>query len=280
MKSVMMSVVLVGVTLGAEAQAQEQDWEILRTDGVVAAATRYDNGITLMVRCTGESSLNALIAGLPAATGHTRQLATWFEGSEHDADAAPAVRAPRGWGTGANPVVAFSRYPAGLARSLRKGGSMNVMIPGAAQDGRNLRYVLDLPASPAAIETVLNTCGRELVDARDAEIEALGDSGLPHEIVWARQPRIEYPRGRTFVRGFVTVSCVATPDGRTEDCIVESEQPEGGGFAEAVLKAARGGRLRNRLAPNAALPPALIMFQANFIMEDEGAAAGGRLRGR
>lgn len=288
MRVFMIAALVVGLAGGddARAQEQEQDWQVLRADGVVAAATRYDNGITLLVRCTAGKSLNAMIAGLPAATGHTRQLATWFEGGERDAeyDATSAAREPRDWGVGANAAVAFSRYPAGLARRLREGGSMNVLAPGAAQDGRNLRYVLELPTSPAAIETVLNTCGRDLVDARDAEIEALGDSGLPREIVWVRQPPIEYPTGRTFARGFVTVSCLTTPEGRTEDCIVESEQPEGGGFAEAVLEAAKGGRLRNRLAPNDPVPRARIMYQARFVMEEEDAASvrtvRGRMRGR
>jgi hypothetical protein len=272
----------------ADAQdASSQDWEVVRTDAAVAAATQYDNGLMLAVRCVGGQSLNAMIVGLPSATGYTRQLATWFEGGERDAEyaARPGLRDPQGWGVGANAAVAFSRYPAGLARRLREGGTMNVVVPGGAQDGRNLRYVLALPDSPAAIESVLNACGRELQDPRDAELETLGDSGLPHEIEWVRQPRIQYPSGRTFIRGFVTVSCMTTAQGRTDDCVVESEQPEGGGFADAVLAAARDGRLRNKLAPSDPVPRVRIMYQARFVMEDEGADSGvrsirGRMRGR
>lgn len=285
-----MAAATLALTFPRHAEAQDaasQDWEVLRGENALAVATRYDNGLTLVVRCVGGKSLNAMVAGLPSVTGHTRQIATWFEGGERDAEysARPGLRDPQGWGVGANATMAFSRYPAGLARRLREGGTMNITVPGAAQDGRNLRYVLELPESPTAIETVLNECGRELIDPRDAEIEALGDSGIPHAIEWVRQPRIQYPSGRTFVRGFVTVSCMTTPQGRTDECVIESEQPEGGGFADAVLSAARDGRFRNRLAPNEPVPRVRIMYQARFVMEDEGADSGvrsarGRTRGR
>ena len=271
----------------AAQEAASRDWDLVRSANALAAATGYDNGLTLVVRCMGGKSLTAMVAGLPAATGHTRQIATWFQGGERDPGhgVRPSARDPQGWGVGANATMAFSRYPAGLARRLREGGTMNILVPGGTQDGRNLRYVLELPESPTAIEAVLNECGRELIDPRDAEIDALGDNGLPHEIEWVRQPRIQYPSGRTFVRGFVTVSCMTTAQGRTEDCVIESEQPEGGGFADAVLSAARGGRLRNKLAPNEPVPSVRIMYEARFVVEDEGADSGvrsarGRIRGR
>jgi hypothetical protein len=260
--------------LALPAAAQEtavQDWEVVRDGAAVAAATQYDNGLTIMVRCVGGRSLSAMVAGLPAATGYTRQVATWFEGGKRDAEPGANARTPRGWSVGANAAVAFDRYPAGLARRLREGGVMNLLVPGGAENGRNLRYVLELPESPAAIETVLNACERELEDPRDADVEGLGQNGLPHRIAWARQPRIEYPTGRTYMRGFVTVSCLTAPDGRLEDCILESEQPEDGGFGPAVLRAVGSARLRN-LDQNDPLPRSRILFNANFILDDEPAA--------
>lgn len=253
----------------AMGQDAAQDWEVVQRDNVVGAATQYDNGLSLIVRCTDGRSLNAMIVGLPAAQGHTRQIATWFEGGERDERHAsrPGARNPRGWGVGGNAGTAFSRYPAGLARRLREGGVMNVLVPGGAEDGRNLRYVLELPESPSAMEMVLNTCGRELKDPRDDDVEALGADGLPYRITWARQPSIQYPTGRTYVRGFVTVSCMTLPDGRLEECVLESEQPEGGGFGEAVLRAARNGRLRNEDDRRSPVPRTRILFHANFVMD-------------
>ena len=64
-----------------------------------------------------------------------------------------------------------------------------IVVPGGAENGRNLRYVIDLPASGAAIDETLQACGRPLVDPRDAERSALPEDGLPPEIEWARQPR-------------------------------------------------------------------------------------------
>lgn len=258
----------IGLADDAVGQDAGQDWEIVHRDNVVGAATQYDNGLALIVRCRNGRSLNAMITGLPAARGHTRQIATWFEGSERDERQAnrPGAREPRGWGVGGNASTAFSRYPAGLARRLQEGGVMNILVPGGAEDGRNLRYVLELPESPSAMETVLNTCGRELKDPRDDEVEALGPDGLPYRIKWARQPTIQYPTGRTYVRGFVTVSCMTLPDGRLEECVLESEQPEDGGFGEAVLRAARNGRLRNEHDRRSPVPRTRILFHANFVM--------------
>ncbi|OGN42929.1 MAG: hypothetical protein A2623_09075 [Caulobacterales bacterium RIFCSPHIGHO2_01_FULL_70_19] len=44
--------------------------------------------------------------------------------------------------------------------------------------------------------------------------------------------------------GQVVLNCRVGPDGRMENCRVESEQPPGRGFAEAALRGARDARIR------------------------------------
>ena len=185
----------------------------------------------------------------------------------------------RSWYVGTNPGVAVSSLPARLARQLREGGQVRLRFQEPGAGGRRLRHDLDLPASAGAIDRTLEVCDRPAEDTRDNLLDALSANGQPAELQWAQPPRPRYPSGRTFDRGFVTLSCISQPDGRVGDCVVESEFPAGGGFAQAALDGALRGRLENRADPASPIPARLIVYTTNFTMEGGAEiSTGSRLR--
>ncbi|HEY1071693.1 hypothetical protein [Brevundimonas sp.] len=233
------------------------DWDVTRdpSQKLIIAYTVFDNGLGIGARCLNRS-FQVLISGLPPATGATRKLKIAFQDDDFD---------EQRWNVAEDNAVAISDRPSPLARDMRDGGKMQIIVPGGAEGGRNLRYVLDLPASGAAIDEALLACDRPLVDPRDAELDALGDDGLPMNIEWSRQPEPSYPDGRTYTRGFATVTCLTQPDGRLRDCVVETEHPIDGGFGEAALDATRRGRVRSK--DGGPVPLGMIQFRTNFLMD-------------
>lgn len=266
----------VAVALPALAQDAAADWDLLvqPENRLTAAHTLYDNGLLLATRCH-QGVFQAMIGGLPEAPP-AKDL--W------------SAQRTLGIGIGDKPVVdyrfmigqnrqvVFAELPASLARSMREGGPMEIVVAGAGEGGRNLRYVMDLPPSNTAIDQTLADCGRPLVDPRDAELEALPDDGLPRNIRWRKKPDIYYPEGRTYTAGFAVTTCLARPDGRVTDCVVETEFPADGGFGAAAMRGARSGRLENK--DGGPVPLTRIAFRANFDMGGSSdRRTGTRLRG-
>lgn len=257
MKTALVLTTSFALALPALAQDSAGDWDVTRDPNkdLVIAYTVFDNGLGVGARCSG-GSYQVLVSGLPPATGASRTLRVAFEDGEF---------AVQHWSVGNEASVAISDYPSPLARNLREGGRMQIIVPGGGQNGKNLRYVIDLPSSGAAIDETLTACGRPLVDPRDAELAALGDNGLPADLNWIREPQITYPERRTYTRGFATLTCLTRSDGFLRDCAVETEHPHGGGFGEAALNGTKGARLRNHLG--GPVPLRFIAFRANFEMD-------------
>lgn len=269
---------VVAQPAAAQAQAQAQardvpaDWDLTLKpeERLTTAHTEFDNGLVLGARCQG-ATFQVLIGGLPEAPAARdlmsarRMLGIGF-GDDTVSE--------QGFMMGDNRSVVFAERPSSLARSMRKGGRMQIVVAGAGAGGRNLRYVVDLPPSNAAIDQALGACGHPLVDPRDLEFEGLEDDGLPANIKWRRMPETGYPEGRTYTAGFAVVTCLARPDGRLSDCVVETEFPANGGFGDAALKATRSGRLENR--DGGAVPLTRIVYRTNFKMGEP--TSGGRIR--
>ncbi|WP_298123825.1 hypothetical protein [Brevundimonas sp.] len=238
------------------------DWDILRDPGqkTVLAYTVFDVGLGISFRCT-DGGFDAVIGGLPpAGAAETRPLTLIFADPERPPH-------PQIWNVAVEDTMAVSPLPAPLARRLREGGRLQIVVPGAGGEGRNLRYDLTLPVSSAAIDEALTACGWPLVDPRDAALGDLKDDGLPSGLLWARRPRPEYPMGnRVYRRGFAVATCVTAPDGRLRDCVIETEHPRDGGFGASVLSAARRARVERADGSDEPLPPARLMFRTNFIM--------------
>ena len=244
----------------AQEAATPADWDLVRDERqkVVMAYTVFDVGLGVTVRCH-DGVYDAVIGGLPpAGDRQTRRLAVAFgDGPRHEMD----------WNVAVEDTMAVSPLPAPLARRLREGGRMQIVVPGGAEGGRNLRYDLELPASSAAIDETLTACGRPLADPRDAELEALGVDGLFGGVKWLERPRPEYPMGMTtYTRGFATVTCLTTAEGRLRDCVTEAEHPRDAGFGEAVVRSTRRARL-GPLEGEGPVPVRRIYFRTNFYLE-------------
>lgn len=243
------------VALPALAQDAPADWDLVRDPAKksVLAFTVFDVGLSVAFRCV-DGSLNTVIAGLPASRQDRRTLQLGFQ------DRPPYDSL---WTATTDRTVAVGDYPAMLARDFREGGSLKLTVAGGAPDGRNLRYDVELPASNGAIDEVLTSCGRPLIDPRDEIMAAIPDSGLPVGMDWARPPRPSFPN-TNYASGFVVTTCLTTPDGRLDACVVEMEHPHDSGFGEATLRSTRRARLRNTAQPGQPVPPQLVSFRTNF----------------
>ena len=257
MKRALVLVTACAVALPAVAQDSAADWDISRDPArkTVLAYTQFDNGLSVGFRCV-DGSFNAVIAGLPPSRDDRRMLELAFRDDESHETM---------WSSTTDSSVVVGDFPAPLAREFRQGGALKLTVPRGAADGRNLRYEVVLPASGAAVDEALTACGRPLVDPRDAELEAIGASGLTGGVVWDRGPRPRYPSSR-YASGFVVVTCVTTPEGRLRDCVVEMEHPQDGRFGEATLDAAERARVRNAEDRNLPVPVRRISFRTHFRM--------------
>tara|TARA_R110002167_G_scaffold67405_4_gene190529 strand:+ start:761 stop:1585 length:825 start_codon:yes stop_codon:yes gene_type:complete len=257
-----MRIVLLASLIAALAQPamaqQARDWEILRDPAqqMTMAYTPFDIGLGIAVRCVNHS-YEALITGLPPTDYETRPLDVAFGESDLREET---------WNVAVESRVAVSNHPAPFARRLRDGGTLSLRVPGAAEDGRNLLYVLELPASSAAIDETLTACGRPLVDPRDAEIADIRRNGLPAGLEWVRRPQVQYP-DTAFARGFAVLTCLTNPDGTLRSCVIEAEYPQGGHFGEAALSGARRARLGVSGDSGSPVPPRLVSFRVNFALD-------------
>jgi hypothetical protein len=161
-------------------------------------------------------------------------------------------------------TAALADYPAPLARALRQGGPVSIVIPGGAGDGRNLRHELVLPASTAAVDETLSACSRPLVDPRDELLPDIGENGLPGGVTWARSPRPYFP-ATNYAQGYAVLSCVVQPDGGLDQCEVESEFPLDGGFGRTALRAMPPARIVSPGEPPGQYAPRIIGLRINYV---------------
>lgn len=259
MKRALIALLFCAAATPALAQDAPPDWDMERNprNGALTAFTEFDTGLSIAVRCV-ERSYQALIWGLPAAgEGETRTLGMAFGDDE---------MSMYRWTVATDDTMAVGERPASFARKLRQGGRLQILVPGAGGEGRNLRHDLTLPVSSASIDETLTACGQPRVDLRDVELEALPDDGLPSSLVWANPPRPEYPSASRYGRGFAVVSCLANPNGTLRDCVVDSEHPHDGGFGTAALRAVRRAQVRDADDPRRPITPRLVAFRSQFVM--------------
>ncbi len=268
---------VMGLAVAAAATAQDaEDWDLLvqPEEQLTVAYTQFDNGLLLAARCQ-RGVYQVMVGGLPAASAvkdfHKSNRVLVIGIGDNDA-------AEQRFMLGADPSVAFSELPAPLARQMREGGTMTITVPGGAEGERNLRYLVNLPASNAAIDQSLAACGRPLVDSRDQQLEELEVDGLPVNLAWKRIPLPEYPEGRTYTAGFAVITCLSQSDGRVGDCVVETEFPTNGGFGEAAIRGARKGRLENRGGGGEPVPTRLIAYRVSYTMSGGEFSTGSRIR--
>ena len=256
----MIRAVAIGLlAIGSPSLAQNaDDWDLRRDPNseLVVAYSAFDNGLAIGARCS-QGTYQVAIAGLPETTEDTRTLRIGFAGETVE---------DQTWYVATDPGTAVSSYPAPFARKLREGGRMDVVVPGAGEGGRNLRYVLNLPVSSRAIDESLAACGRALVDPRDAELEGSEEDGLPAGIDWSIAPRPQFPAA-ALGNGFATLTCLTQADGRLRDCVVEAEYPLRAGFGRAALRSMGRARLQNTDDPTRPTPVRMIGFILTFCID-------------
>jgi hypothetical protein len=237
--------------------AQEPDWAIIRQpdEQQTVAYVELTAGLTVGFRCA-DGAFGAILAGLPEAPGDEdfRTLRLRIR-DRPERDTRWAVTRDR---TGA-----IAEFPASLAREFRQGGGVSLMVPGGAEGGRNLRYNITLPASAAAIDETLTTCGKPLVDPRDERLPDIVSDNLPDGMNWSRPPRPRHPNN-FYAAGYAVVSCVIQPDGRVDDCEVESEFPLDGRYGRNALAAMDDARVVSPGEIPGQYAPRMIGFRVNY----------------
>ena len=249
------------IAMPALAQDAAGDWDLHRDPRkkMVLAYTAFDVGLSVAFRCI-DGSFNAVVAGLPPAAGDRRMLRLGFR----DNEAYESM-----WTATTDASVVVGDFPAPLAREFRQGGTLRVTVPGGAADGRNLRYDVELPASNGAIDETLMACGRALVDPRDSELRAIGETGLPAGLTWSRAPRPRFPEGGRYASGFVVLTCINNADGSLRDCLVEMEHPHDSRFGRATLDAVGRARIQLTDQPDAPVPVRRVSFRTRYRPADD-----------
>lgn len=250
---------LLASATAALAQDATDDWEIIRSPErkTVVAFIPTSTGLTIGFRCI-DGVYGAIIGGLPEAPRGARTRILRIGVNSHE----PGLST---WSVTTDRTAAVADYPARMARRLREGGAVSVVVPGGGGEGRNLRHELVLPASSAAIDETLTACGRPLVDPRDALLPEITERGLPDGMTWARAPRPSYPTNN-YAAGFAVVTCVVQPTGRLEHCEIESEFPENAGFGRSALRAARDAQVTSPGETSGQYAPRMIGFRVTFTM--------------
>ena len=249
----------------ALAQDSDDDWDIVRDRRGRAemAHLQFSNGLAIMVQCK-DRSLDVVMGGLPPASARPgrlgfreRPLDLRFRGEEDRRQF---------WAVGADDTLAVSLLPAPFARQLRQGGTLELGVPDAGDEGQMVTYRGELPPSALNVDEVLTACRRPLVDPRDELLDEVGATGLPVRIVWAEQPNL-VPRASDLVSGFAVVSCLTRPNGRLHNCVVESEHPRGATAARSSSSAARRARVEVAGAPDAPVPPVIVHFTLGLFVD-------------
>lgn len=250
---------LLGVAASALAQDAGEDWELIRLpqERSTFAFLPTTAGLTIAFRCI-DGSYAAVIAGLPEARRNDRTRVLLMTRDGHPPS-------PTVWNVTTDRTVAIADYPAATARGFRRGGRFDIIVPGGAEGGRNLRYSLELPASAAAIDETLTACDRPLDDPRDDLLPEIGPGGLPVGVVWAERPEPRYPRTH-YSEGYAITTCLMRADGGLDQCQIESEFPLDGGFGRASLRAVGDARLSSPNETEGAYLPRVIGFRTNFRM--------------
>lgn len=252
---------LLALTCAGAALAQDatDDWEVIRQPEhrTVFTYVTTSTGLTIGFRCV-DGVYGAIIGGLPEAPRNARIRTLKIDvGDDEGRDSRWSVTTDR--------TVALADYPAQLARDLREGGDVKILIPGGGGEGRNLRHDLVLPASSAAIDETLTACGRPLEDPRDALLPEITESGLPSGVTWSRAPRPSYPR-TNYAEGFAVVTCVVQPNGGVDQCQVESEHPADGGFGRNALRATSDARIVSPGETPGQYAPRMVGFRVSYVM--------------
>lgn len=253
----MLITTLALVVAGSAAAQDVDDWDFADRRGVVSASVAFDAGLAVVVRCA-DQTVETYIAGLSLPQqSSSRRDAAYALGDAPLRDSS--------WQISRGGDALFADLPAPLARRFREGGRLQLRVAGS-DDAPARRYVVDLPPSPAAVNRVLEACGRPAIDPRDAlrrnESSSEPLAEVPEGSRWSQSPRPTYPDRALLagISGMAVLSCTNDDAGRPTNCQVDVERPAGAGFGRAALRAARDARLETTHPAGTALTTFSIVF--------------------
>ena len=228
----------------AAAPAGAQTWTPVQgaPEGTTAVSARWPSGRIVVGRCGAEGSLDLIITlDAPVAQPTAAVRIDMLDGLENTPDT-PEQDVAEIWRLSPGGNLLFARQPARLSRFLAGGATARFTLEpatGPAQD-----HEITAPADPDALLAVVAACGHAV------SVPVTADSVVEHPD-WVERPSGYdfarwYPAAarNTMIEGEAIIQCKVTLDERVEDCLVESESPEGMGFGPATVGIASAFRLR------------------------------------
>lgn len=250
-----------GYAAGAMAQSND-DWEFAEDPArqLTVAASRYDNGPSIIVQCRA-GGLAAMLIGMPAGTEKIELTATRADGRTD----------VQTWRPAGSPGMFQSSVAARDMRFMRGGGAYAVRTADGAAQPFNATF--DLPAQSANLDRVLTACGWTLTDDRDLLARATGASLTDPDDAPRQAPR---SRTRSISERQRQPQPPARPAGPAQEVIRPAE--------EQISCIVRNGRVedcRADHAPAAGAPAswtsALRRLNGSRVYGVEAAAAEGRV---
>lgn len=230
---------ILGLALASPALAQEasEDWDLTTNPEQQLTLATLDFGDNVLALRCRAGALDLLLTGVPVSTGETRKVRI----------SAGAIAAEEQvWAAQPGQPVLGASEPARLARQLRAGGQLDLLLEPEDAADRPRRFRLTAPASVRVVNTVLTACGQPLDEPRD--LLARVTSGP--DTIWVVQPRVDFPThpgAEAAAPASVQVVCMIGERLVLQDCFPEAESAPGFGFGpNAAVGAARA-----RLGPPA-----------------------------
>lgn len=230
-----LSLAVAGLVLPQPALGSPENWTSARSGAEVSARLTLGDARAIVAQCA-EGQFSLVIEGLPFENDQFQAVA--FTDPSGRMRFQNFSRETVVSGSGAQPIS--------FARLLSVGGTLSH----APRDGEPAWSAVPVPASNGALEQTLGACGHAQVDERVLRFPAVPRIRGATEVSWAVQPRMYYP-DRAIAsgqEGYVGTSCIALPDGRLRDCVIERETPRGFGFGVAFRRSLEGARLRTPVA--------------------------------
>lgn len=215
------------LVLPTVSQAEDWDWDldINANDKLTVASLSYDTGLTMMVACRGDQ-FNVILSGLPRTTGQERTIIRHFPSKPEERDT---------WVVYGNGTTAYAAGPTQISRDLMAGGAVKCSVP--SEDGTPAKtYAITLPENSEAVRQTMSACGRPLVRSVP---EGYPDDDMPFNPKWTTRPN---PTSLPFeLNGPVNVyvSCQTGPQGRVQNCYIDSAHPWIDRVNQVILRQAR-----------------------------------------